>query len=179
MKEFAETKECRRQVLLNALDAEQAVCSGCDLCDARKHADTSAAGEKRIAAQHATSSEQIAFNFITAHRKRYSKTELIGKLLPILNECARNTCGKNTWEHSAIEELLHQLKIAGKIRIMKFPWKYKITIVKEKQLYTKNFSQKMHTVQLKITSRIVPHIIKPSHQRHLIQRHRHLLRKRG
>ena len=33
MKIFAETTECRRQVLLNALGAEQAVCSGCDVCD--------------------------------------------------------------------------------------------------------------------------------------------------
>ena len=35
MKNFAETKKCRREVLLNFLDAEQAVCSGCDLCNRR------------------------------------------------------------------------------------------------------------------------------------------------
>ena len=35
MREFAETKKCRRQVLLDALGAEQAVCSGCDLCNSR------------------------------------------------------------------------------------------------------------------------------------------------
>ncbi|UKI54075.1 MAG: ATP-dependent DNA helicase RecQ [Treponema sp.] len=32
LREFAGTKSCRRQVLLDALGAEQAVCSGCDIC---------------------------------------------------------------------------------------------------------------------------------------------------
>ena len=33
LREFAETKDCRRQVLLDALGAETVVCSGCDLCN--------------------------------------------------------------------------------------------------------------------------------------------------
>ncbi len=36
LKEFAETKDCRRQVLLDALGAEQAVCSGCDVCRSKE-----------------------------------------------------------------------------------------------------------------------------------------------
>lgn len=32
LKDFAETNDCRRQVLLDALGAEKAVCSGCDNC---------------------------------------------------------------------------------------------------------------------------------------------------
>lgn len=32
LREFAGTRNCRRQVLLDALGAEQAVCSGCDIC---------------------------------------------------------------------------------------------------------------------------------------------------
>lgn len=32
LREFAGTRSCRRQVLLDALGAEQAVCSGCDIC---------------------------------------------------------------------------------------------------------------------------------------------------
>ena len=36
LRDFAETTACRRQVLLDALGAEQAGCSGCDLCDTRK-----------------------------------------------------------------------------------------------------------------------------------------------
>lgn len=36
LKEFAETRNCRRQVLLDALGAEQAVCSGCDICRSKE-----------------------------------------------------------------------------------------------------------------------------------------------
>lgn len=36
LKEFAETGNCRRQVLLDALGAEQAVCSGCDICRSKE-----------------------------------------------------------------------------------------------------------------------------------------------
>lgn len=36
MKTFALSATCRRQILLDALGAEQAVCSGCDICDTKK-----------------------------------------------------------------------------------------------------------------------------------------------
>ncbi len=36
LKKFAETRNCRRQVLLDALGAEQAVCSGCDICRSKE-----------------------------------------------------------------------------------------------------------------------------------------------
>ena len=32
---FATTTNCRRQILLDALGGEQAVCSGCDLCNSK------------------------------------------------------------------------------------------------------------------------------------------------
>lgn len=35
MKNFALATTCRRQILLDALGAEQAVCSGCDICDSK------------------------------------------------------------------------------------------------------------------------------------------------
>lgn len=36
LKEFATAENCRRQVLLDALGAEQAVCSGCDICRSKE-----------------------------------------------------------------------------------------------------------------------------------------------
>ncbi|MBQ9494458.1 MAG: ATP-dependent DNA helicase RecQ [Treponema sp.] len=127
MKQFAQTDDCRRQVLLNALDAEQAVCSGCDLCDARKKA----ARAQPLRNIQTISDEEAALMFITAHRKMYSRIELAGKLLPLLNERAQKRCGKHTWDHGAVDELLRQLTIAGKIRVMKFPWNHKITVAKK------------------------------------------------
>ncbi|MBR5097126.1 MAG: ATP-dependent DNA helicase RecQ, partial [Treponema sp.] len=38
LKKFAEAKSCRRQVLLSALGGEEAICSDCDICDAKKKA---------------------------------------------------------------------------------------------------------------------------------------------
>lgn len=36
LKNFATTRDCRRQVLLNALGGEEAACAGCDLCNRKR-----------------------------------------------------------------------------------------------------------------------------------------------
>lgn len=123
MKRFAETTDCRRQVLLDALGAEQAVCSGCDLCDARS--ETLQKKKRRTGKNE--SIENFVLRFIGRHKKRYSKIELEGVLLPLLNEKSRAVCGRNIWEHSGIADMLHQFEAAGKIRICAWPWKNKVT----------------------------------------------------
>ena len=234
MKQFAETRDCRRQVLLDALDAEQAVCSGCDLCDARNsenaHAKmrttvqsksthvkicratqrTNAAQWLMHAARHCmrtatkllkrqnrahmqrnaeraqtfrniqtTSDEEAALKFIAAHRKMYSRIELAGKLLPLLNERAKKCCGKHTWEHSAIDELLRQLKIAGKIRVMQFPWKHKITVAKKAQASRTDSSRTMHQFTHTKSARLFARTVKQAQYRRLFQKLHHHSRKQG
>ncbi|MBC6720831.1 RecQ family ATP-dependent DNA helicase [Treponema sp. Marseille-Q4130] len=140
MKEFAETKNCRRQVLLDALGAEEAVCSGCDICDAKEAAEA-----KKIAFRAmlpykkiyclvrnrffpAACDEDFVLRFIANHRNAYTKIELEGLLLPLLNERSQKICGLNTWEHDTVSELVFQLKKSGRICIQAFPWKGKVGI---------------------------------------------------
>jgi ATP-dependent DNA helicase RecQ len=121
MKRFAETDTCRRQVLLDALGAEQAVCSGCDLCDARNG----------VQQKKHTSDSQTAYEFIRHHRKMYSAEELPAILLELYNREQRRVLGVNTWGHSDVAEVTGQLEAEGRIRVCRFPWKGKIDIVKE------------------------------------------------
>ena len=142
MKEFAETKSCRRQVLLDALGAEQAVCSGCDICDAKKRAEAAAREAiplyKKIARiarnrffpteRDIERDEDFALRFIKNHRNIYTKIELEGILLGLLNERSRRLCGLTVWEHDTVSELVYQLEKSGRICIQTFPWKGKVGI---------------------------------------------------
>ena len=121
MKRFAETETCRRQVLLDALGAEQAVCSGCDLCDRRNGVQI----KKHI------SDCETAYKFIRRHRKMYSAEELPAFLLELYNREQRRVIGVNTWAHTDIAEITGQLEAEGRIRVCRFPWKGKIDIVKK------------------------------------------------
>ena len=142
MKEFAETKSCRRQVLLDALGAEQAVCSGCDCCDAKKRAEAAAREViplyKKIARivrnrffqteRDIEHDENFVLRFIKNHRNAYTKIELEGTLLDLLNERSRRVCGLAVWEHDTVSELVYQLEKSGRICIQAFPWKGKVGI---------------------------------------------------
>ena len=140
MKEFAETKNCRRQVLLDALGAEQAVCSGYDICNAKKEAE---AKERAFRAMppykkirffardrffRVERDEDFVLRFIAHHRNAYTKIELEGMLLPLLNERSQKICGLSTWEHDTVSELVFQLEKSGRICIKAFPWKGKVGI---------------------------------------------------
>jgi ATP-dependent DNA helicase RecQ len=144
---FAMTTDCRRQVLLDALGAEQAVCSGCDLCDTRREIQQ----QKNRRKEKNKNVEDLVLAFICSHKKRYSKIELEGVLLPLLNKKSRTVCGLNTWEHSSIAEMLYQLEKAGKIRICTWPWKNKvtaqekITLLKQNQPFYSLYSRQMQT----------------------------------
>lgn len=122
MMEFAETSACRRQVLLDALGAEQAVCSGCDLCDARRGVSRPEKGRN---------SETIVLDFIRRHKKRYSKIELKNMLLPLLNRRSCAVCGRNLWDYQSTADMVFQLETAGKIKTCAWPWKDKVTCGKK------------------------------------------------
>ncbi|MCK9170657.1 MAG: RecQ family ATP-dependent DNA helicase [Treponema sp.] len=124
MNEFAGTKDCRRQVLLDALGAEQAVCSGCDLCNMRRKM---LQGKKKWK-KTSENTGQFVLNFISRYKKRYTNVELENILLPLLNKKSRAVCGRNIWEHRSITEMMYQLEKAGKIRTCSWPWKSKVTI---------------------------------------------------
>lgn len=122
MKKFAEATTCRRQILLDALDAEQAVCDGCDICD----------GTTKC-----TSDIQLAYKFVRTHRKRFSQAEVEGKLVDILNVRAPlhfDNRKLRIWTAESASNLVEQLVGFKIIKKEKFPWNGELSAVSRKQL---------------------------------------------
>ncbi len=109
MRKFAESTTCRRQVLLDALGAEQAVCSGCDLCtgDANAH----------------TADYQLAFSYIKSAPYFYTRQTLTQKLYEKLNEKYQKVLGVNVWNHGDCAEIIDQLFIMKRIKKGGLLWK--------------------------------------------------------
>ena len=127
-------------MLLDALGAEEAVCSGCDICDAEKKAETNKREFRTMAPYKKIRrlvqnrffpeerDEEFALRFIVNHRNAYTKIEVEGMLLSLLNERSQKICGVSTWEHDTVSELVFQLEKSGRICIKAFPWKGKVGI---------------------------------------------------
>ncbi|MBR1911018.1 MAG: ATP-dependent DNA helicase RecQ [Treponema sp.] len=118
---YAQSNTCRRQFLLDALGAEKAVCSGCDICDTGKQAPFAQDARK-------------ALQFIVTHRRLYDKNQLSQILIHKFNrqDCADfHTC---LWEHKDIETILTLLERKGFIKTRGFPWKGKIDIAQKKKM---------------------------------------------
>ena len=127
LRDFAETTDCRRQVLLDALGAEQAVCSGCDLCDARKkEAET---GKK---VKPAPSDWQLAYNIIKRSRNYYSEDDIEAELYETMNERTRRILHLNIWTHKDTVDIVRQLKDSGRIELDNFLWRGRLRIKKNK-----------------------------------------------
>lgn len=111
MREFAETEDCRRQVLLDALGAEKAVCSGCDLCDNRG---------KKVEDDRDWA---LAYKMIKKAPHFYTKDLLEQELTVRMNELLRKTMKVNIWNHSDSADLVRQLEAGGKIEANNRLWK--------------------------------------------------------
>lgn len=128
LRDFAETTDCRRQVLLDALGAEQAVCSGCDLCDARKkEAETG----KNV--KPAPSDWQLAYNIIKRSRNYYSEDDIEAELYETMNARTRRILGLNIWTHKDTVDVVRQLKDSGRVELDNFLWKGRLRISKKRK----------------------------------------------
>ena len=123
LREFAETDSCRRQVLLDALGAEQAVCSGCDLCDARRQL---VKGKKLM--KPVPSDWQQAYDIIRKARNYYSEDDIETELFERMNSRTRQLLGLNLWTHKDTVEVVKQLKDSGRIELDNFLWKGRLRI---------------------------------------------------
>lgn len=117
MREFAETKDCRRQVLLDALGAEKAVCSGCDLCNARI-----------IKVKKTETDWETAFSIVKKGKNAYSEEEVEELLFSKMNKKFQKLLGVRTWTHGDSVEVLKQLKDTGRIITDNFLWKGKLKV---------------------------------------------------
>lgn len=142
MREFAETKDCRRQVLLDALGAEKAVCSGCDLCNKRIDDENIKKMKfiernkclyfKRKLEQIDFTDWNIIFKMIKNNPNFYTKTSLETKITKKMNNEFAKTLSVNIWNHSDSADLIRQLALAEKIREASFLWKKKLKINRKK-----------------------------------------------
>ncbi len=97
---FAESTTCRRQVLLDALGAEQAACSGCDICE------NTASNEAEDAS--------IIMKFLQKTKKRYSLLESMAISQTRQNYESARKWNMRIWEESDIKEIYDSLFLENK-----------------------------------------------------------------
>ncbi|MBE6353761.1 RecQ family ATP-dependent DNA helicase [Treponema sp.] len=102
MKKFAESRTCRRQVLLDALGGEQAFCEGCDICSSRHPA-------------YFAADAAAVMHFIRKKNFLLKKDALLNALT---NELNRNNISSriNSWHSDDVLEILVQLEDSGLIK---------------------------------------------------------------
>lgn len=124
MKDFAETDDCRRQVLLDALGAEQAYCHGCDLCNQKKLPEKEAKKERR----ENISDWETAYKLIKQAKNFYTQEEIESELVEKLNSESVRKIGRRIWNHSDATEIISQLMESGKIKKGGILWKNRLRI---------------------------------------------------
>ncbi len=117
---FAESTDCRRQILLDALGGEQAVCSGCDNCFG--------------SSIHYAEDEKIVLNFIKRFNKNFTLDELETQLHSLFNRINFQKNKLRFWEFSDMRQIIKSLLNQGKIKVCKLPWKNKVKIVSIRKL---------------------------------------------
>lgn len=137
LRDFAETTDCRRQILLDALGAEQAVCSGCDLCDARKKE-----AETGKTVKPAPSDWQLAYNIIKRSRNYYSEDDIEAELYETMNARTRRILGLNIWTHKDTVDVVRQLKDSGRVELDNFLWRGRLRIRNNNKHSKKNNKKK-------------------------------------
>ena len=120
---FAESKSCRRQILLDALGGEQAVCSGCDNCFGTSI--------------HYAQDEKIALKFIKRFNKNFSIEEMEQKLQDVFNNQNVQNKQLRYWEIYDVRQIMKSLFEQEKIKVCKFPWKDKVKIVSKRKMIKK------------------------------------------
>lgn len=160
---FAETTDCRRQVLLDALGAEQAVCSGCDICDSKtfkadgkfwygfsplKKIKEYDEEKNRIFTKHEMPGSRVpqdyelAYKLIAFADKYFSCETFEPALIKLLNEITVKFTGVYVWEHAGYTQILNALKSQHRIKQLNWPWKNRFGIYnreKERKKKMKRF----------------------------------------
>ena len=121
MKNFAETKKCRREVLLNFLDAEQAVCSGCDLCNKRFNLEN-----KGINDDLKFSDWQAALKIAEKNERTFTPLQFINKIEEELNSLSTKHFSRRIYDYDSCVEIYSELIKTKKIKHCKNLWKGKI-----------------------------------------------------
>lgn len=139
MRDFAETDDCRRQVLLDALGAEQAVCSGCDLCNYReqKKLAVQLKGRKKknylavLEKSGFTGDWKMAYGLIKKKNKYLNRDTFSEEMFNLMNDTYKKAFGLKIWNHSDSVEVLNQLSHYGFVQECNLLWKNNLKINKK------------------------------------------------
>ena len=113
LRDFAEATSCRRQVLLDALGAEQAACSGCDICQGIKYD---------------LCDWELAYKMIRRNRNFYSRDEIQEELSHKMNTRSLKLMNLKTWNHNDSVEVTDQLMKNGMVKVDRFLWRNKLYV---------------------------------------------------
>ena len=119
MGDFVLERNCRRQFMLDYLGGEKTVCSGCDLCDARK--------DGRNVEGKAWDAE-FAYRFVKRNRRVLDRSALSSELSELFNEMKLGVFGMNVWEDSDTASVLSQLVSERRVKICSGLWRGKVDI---------------------------------------------------
>ena len=108
--------------MLDALGGEQAICSGCDICEGGEGNENFLPPGIFDAAD-----ANHVFNFIRKNRNYYGKNETLEFVKRRFNERERKIFEKNIWTTGDVEIILEQLQKSGAIYNASPLWKYKLS----------------------------------------------------
>ena len=136
--DFALSSSCRRQKLLDALGGEEAVCSGCDICD-------SSNPEKAFAPMPGESLVCDFLELLDLVKKGdrfYTEEKLEEAFLKRMKELTLPYLGINIWSHADYVSARDELFKMNKIRLASFPWKNRVELVRKKKTFSLSYSCK-------------------------------------
>lgn len=110
LKEFAESRTCRRQVLLDALGGEEAACQGCDVCKNARPAPFARDAE-------------LVLKLVEGNARRWTTDEVTFQSANLLNKKSAAVHGMNFYEHSDTDEIVSQLKDQGLLKKCQWPFR--------------------------------------------------------
>ena len=148
IKKFAESKTCRRQVLLDALGGEQAICSGCDICNS-KEGNANFSSPPFFGAKDANQ----VFKFIQKNKNYYGKNEVLEFVKRKFNEDDRKIFGRNVWTTGDIETIVEQLRKNGAIYNAPSLWKYKLAAKKSLRSLTRHRQKNRRLIRFPLVLR--------------------------
>ena len=128
--EFAQSKSCRRQVLLDALGGEKALCAGCDICDGRNSARQKGIEWKPPTVFDAEDA-RLVHKFIRKNQNYYGKNRIVEKTMKKLNARDREIFGVNIWDSSDIDGILEQLEKSGSVYNAGILWNGALAALKD------------------------------------------------
>ncbi len=117
---YAESKTCRREVLLKALGDHLTYCDGCDVCQRGGPAPYAKDGD-------------FLLKFLSRHKKLFRRERLEAEIQNAFNEKDLPFFKKNIWEDSDIREMINQLEKENKIYACKWPWRKLYSVRKIKK----------------------------------------------